>query len=83
MAVGSGDDQFSIGDAQVNGLAFVTGTQLAVTPEDGGLLVYTIDNQELLSIMRASLIRGLTEAECERFNFGDTCPTLAELRGEE
>ncbi|MGI8658565.1 MAG: hypothetical protein ACR2K4_07340 [Candidatus Limnocylindria bacterium] len=75
--------EISIGDTQANGVAFVTGTQLAVTPVEGGLLVYAIDNQELLSIVRASLSRGLTEAECERFNFGDTCPTLAELRGEE
>jgi len=72
-----------IGDTQVQGVAFTTDAHLAITPEDGGIFVHTIDTDELLSIVRSSLDRGLTDAECERFNFGDACPTLAELRGED
>jgi hypothetical protein len=47
---------------------------------DGNLRFVTIDKKELLDVVRASLTRGFTEAECERFNFGDQCPTLANLR---
>jgi WD40 repeat protein len=69
------------GDTPVQGVAFVDDTHLAVTPEGGDLLFVTIDRDELLDLVSASLTRGFTETECERFTFGDDCPTLAELRG--
>lgn len=78
-ASGSLVHEIPIGDTQVQGLAFINDTHLAITPQEGNLLVVSVDTDELLEIVRASLIRGFTDAECERFNFDD-CPTLEELR---
>jgi WD40 repeat protein len=74
--------EFRIGDEQVQGLAFVDDRHLAVGPHSGHLYIYTIDRDELIGIVRASLLRGYTELECERFNFADDCPTLEELRAQ-
>lgn len=68
-----------IGETQVQGLAFIDDLRLAVAPQEGGFHVYTLDVSELLEIVRASLTRGFTPAECDRFGFGDDCPTFAEL----
>jgi WD40 repeat protein len=65
----------------VHGVAFVDQFHLAITPADGDLLIVTTDPDELLELNRASLTRGFRQTECERFNFGDNCPTLDELRG--
>lgn len=65
---------------QIQGVAFIDDNHLAVTPQTGGLYVYTLDPGELLNIVRASLTRGLTELECQQHNFADGCPTLEELR---
>jgi hypothetical protein len=70
-----------LGDSQIQGVAFVDDDHLAVTPQEGNLLLVTIDPDELLDIVRSSLTRGFTATECARFGFGDECPTLAELRG--
>jgi hypothetical protein len=69
-----------VGDTQVQGLAFVDDRHLAVAPEEGGVRVYTLDADELLEIVRASLTRGFTTTECARFDFGADCPTLADLQ---
>jgi WD40 repeat protein len=66
----------------VHGVAFVDDSHLAVTPADGNLLIVTTDPDELLDLVRSSLTRGFLATECERFNFGDDCPTLADLRGD-
>jgi WD40 repeat protein len=79
-ATGALEHEISFGTTEVNGVAFVTETHLAVVLADGNLRFVTIDKKELLDVVRASLTRGFTEAECERFNFGDQCPTLANLR---
>ena len=68
-----------VADTQVQGLSFVNDDHLAVAPEDGNILVYTLDVDELISIARQSLSRGFTAEECEKYNFGDDCPTLDEL----
>ena len=57
-------------DTQVQGLAFVTDDHLAVAPEVGNILVYTLDVEELISLARQSLSRGFTPEECEKYNFG-------------
>jgi hypothetical protein len=44
-------------------------------------VLLTIDTNELLGLARASLTRGFTPRECQRFGFGDTCPILEGLRG--
>ncbi|MFN2483547.1 MAG: WD40 repeat domain-containing protein, partial [Candidatus Limnocylindria bacterium] len=72
-----------VGDMQVQGVAFATATHVAIVAGAGDILVDTINNDELLSIARRSLTRGFTDIECERFNFGESCPTLAELRGDD
>jgi DNA-binding SARP family transcriptional activator/WD40 repeat protein len=69
-----------IGNTQVQGLAFVGDQHLAVAPEAGSVLVYTLDADELLGLVRASLTRGFTSSECQRFNFDDHCPALDDLR---
>ena len=69
-----------LGETQVQGLAFVDDSRLAVAPQEGGLHVYTLDASELLQIVRSSLTRGFTPAECERFGFANECPTLEEMK---
>jgi WD40 repeat protein len=64
---------------QVQGLAYVDDDQLAVTPQEGGILVETLDRADLLARVRSGLTRGFTPQECERFGL-DPCPTLEELR---
>jgi DNA-binding SARP family transcriptional activator/WD40 repeat protein/energy-coupling factor transporter ATP-binding protein EcfA2 len=71
--------EVDIGDTQVQGLAFVDDTRLAVTPEEGGIRVYTLATDELLRIVRSSLTRGFTATECVRYDL-DPCPTLSETR---
>ena len=69
-----------IGELQPQGVAWISTTRLAVALETGGVLIYTTDIEELISLVRESLSRGLTDRECQRFNFGDDCPTLEEMR---
>jgi WD40 repeat protein len=64
---------------EVSAVAFVTDDHLGVLLADGNLRVVTMDTAELLAIVRGSLTRAFSEAECERFNF-DPCPSLEEMR---
>jgi len=66
----------------VHGIAFIDELHLAITPAEGNLLIVTTDPDELLELARSSLTRGFRSTECEKFNFGDNCPTLDELRGQ-
>jgi WD40 repeat protein len=61
------------------GIDFVGDRHLVVAPGGGGLLTLTIDDEELLTIAQSTLTKGFTLADCERFNFDASCPTLAEL----
>jgi WD40 repeat protein len=74
--------EIPFGGARVAGVDFVDETHLAVALDGGNVLLVTIDPAELLDIVRRSLARGFTEAECDRFGFGDDCPTLVQLRGQ-
>ncbi len=65
---------------QAQGVAFVGDRRIAVTPSGGGLLLFSIDEHDLLQAARASLTRPFTPEECERYHFGDQCPTLDQLR---
>ena len=65
---------------QAQGVAFVDDTHLAVAPQPGGLLVFTLDRDELLATVRSSLTRGFTPDECERFAFAEPCPSLDAMR---
>ena len=66
---------------QMQGMAFLSDTHLAVAPQTGGVVVFTLDTSELVDIVAGSLTRGFTQAECERYGFGTDCPTLEELAG--
>jgi class 3 adenylate cyclase/WD40 repeat protein len=72
--------EISIGKVEAQGVAFVSNQHLAVAPATGHVFIYTLDPVELVDIARQSLHRGLTADECQRYNFGDECPTLDELR---
>jgi DNA-binding SARP family transcriptional activator/WD40 repeat protein len=63
-----------VGATQVQGLTFVDDHHLAVATEFGGLIVYTLEHEELLEIVRGSLTRGFTPAECARFGLEHDCP---------
>jgi hypothetical protein len=63
----------------LHGIDFVDDRRLVVAADGGGLLTLTIDNDELLAFARSTLTKGFTLADCERFGFDDSCPTLAEL----
>jgi DNA-binding SARP family transcriptional activator/WD40 repeat protein len=71
--------EIRIGETQVQGVAFVGEHHLAVSPQEGGVFVYTLDVEELVELTRASLTRGFTGAECRKFGFDDDCPTLENL----
>ncbi|HUG32368.1 MAG TPA: hypothetical protein VMM14_05695 [Acidimicrobiia bacterium] len=72
--------EIAVGDEQIAGVAFLNEEHLAVAPRTGGFYVYTLDVDELLEIVRSSLNREFTTSECEKFGFGEDCPTLDELR---
>jgi DNA-binding SARP family transcriptional activator/WD40 repeat protein len=69
--------EFPVGDTQVQGLAFVDDTHLAVGTEHGGITVYTLDPDELTEVVRRSLTRGFSAAECARYAVAEDCVTLA------
>jgi DNA-binding SARP family transcriptional activator/WD40 repeat protein len=80
-ATGSLVHEIPFGDTQVQGVAFVDDQRLAVTLEEGNLLIVTTDVDELLDLVRSTLTRGFTATECAKFGFDDNCPTLVDLRG--
>jgi WD40 repeat protein/DNA-binding SARP family transcriptional activator/energy-coupling factor transporter ATP-binding protein EcfA2 len=81
--VANGDviQEIPFGDVPVRGVGFVGDHRLAVALDGGGLVIVTTDPDELLDVVAGSLTRGFSLTECERFNFGADCPTLADLRG--
>jgi WD40 repeat protein len=80
-ATGTGTllQQMTLG-TQAQGVAFIDDRHIAVTPGDGGLLVMTIDQSELQTLVRRSLTRGFTATECATYAI-DPCPTLTQMRG--
>ncbi|HEX6219963.1 MAG TPA: hypothetical protein VF115_02600 [Acidimicrobiia bacterium] len=72
--------QIPFRDASAQAVSFIDDDHLVIGTGGGEALVMTIDTEELLDVVGDSLTRGLTPIECERFNFGDDCPTLAETR---
>ena len=66
---------------QAQGVAFLGDDRVAVTPVNGNIEVFLLDPDALVVAARASLTRSFTPEECDRFGFGDACPTLDDLRG--
>ena len=79
VATGTLVHEVPLGDEAIQGVAFIDDKHLAVAIDGGVLLVVTTDPDELLAIVEGSLTRGFTLQECSRFNFGNDCPTVAEL----
>lgn len=65
-----------VAPTQMQGVASLNGSHLAVAPQTGGVQVFTIDPVELAEVVAGSLTRGFTPVECDRYGFGTDCPTL-------
>jgi len=76
------EHEIPFGRVQIQGVAFVDDTHVAVAPQGGDIHVATIDADELLRIARQSLSRGFTVTECARFGFASDCPRLDEMQGD-
>jgi WD40 repeat protein/DNA-binding SARP family transcriptional activator len=73
-------DAIPAGDGSaLQNVAFRDGSHLLVTRRTGPLLVFTLDTDELLTIARDRLTRGLSGEECTTYRF-DPCPSLADSR---
>jgi WD40 repeat protein len=72
--------EIRLGERSPVAVDFVDENHLLVGAADGTALVMTTDLDELVRLVSASLTRGFSPAECERFNFGDDCPTLGDMR---
>lgn len=70
--------EFSFRGQDLSGVAFLDETHLGALI-DGDFQVLTVDTEELLAIVRGSLTRGFTQAECDRFKVSP-CPSLDEMR---
>jgi len=71
--------QIPVSGGQAQNVAFINDSHLLVTPQDGNILVVTIDPAELIDIARARVTRDLSAAECTTYRI-DPCPTLEEIR---
>ncbi len=71
--------QIPISGGQAQNVGFLDDQHLVVTPQDGNILVFTIDTAELLDIARDRVTRGFTDTECATYHF-DHCPNLEEIR---
>ena len=76
---GSLVQEIQMGHVPVQNVAFIDDSHLAVTPATGNLLIITLDTDELLKVVRASLTRGFITRECRTYGF-DPCPTLEQLQ---
>jgi DNA-binding SARP family transcriptional activator/WD40 repeat protein len=79
----SGDlvHEASLGDVQLQAVAWVDEDAVAVARREGGVLILDVDPDRLLDRVGASLTRGYTRFECTTYGFDAPCPVLAELRG--
>jgi hypothetical protein len=51
-----------------------------VTPQEGQVLVMTLDTAELLGVARDRVTRGFNPAECDKYQI-DPCSNLESIRG--
>ncbi|MEN8238552.1 MAG: WD40 repeat domain-containing protein, partial [Actinomycetota bacterium] len=66
-------------DVKAENIEWLNENHLMVILQDGSVLVFTVDSDELQQIVRSRLTRGFTEEECASFSI-DPCPTLEEIR---
>jgi hypothetical protein len=62
------------------GVGWKDDTHILVVTEPGMLVEFTTDADELIALVKESLTRGFTDAECVRYGI-DPCPSLDEMRG--
>jgi DNA-binding SARP family transcriptional activator/WD40 repeat protein len=65
--------------ASVDNVEFIDDSHIMVLTNEGNVLVFTLDPEELGGIALDRLTRGLTDEECTIYDL-DPCPTLAEMR---
>ena len=81
LASGELVHEASLGDVQLQAVAWVGEDAVAVARREGGVLILDVAPDRLLDRVRASLTRGYTGRECTTYGFDDPCPVLAEMRG--
>lgn len=61
--------------SNVFGVAFSPdGNQLATAGADGTIRTYTLQMEDLIALVKSRLTRSLTEEECRKFLYVDSCP---------
>ena len=68
-------DEMWAGREGARGVAFLDERTIVYGVGDR-LVAATLEIDELVAIARSSLTRGFTVGECERYGFGEDCPTL-------
>ena len=68
-------DEIGPETSPIAGVGFTGDGRLAVAPREGEVLVYPLDPAKVIVAVRESVTRDLTPAECERYRFGDSCPS--------
>ena len=71
--------QIPIAGGQAQNVGFVDDDHLMVVPQDGNILVFTINTAELLEIARDRVTRGFSATECETYRIAP-CLTVQEIR---
>ncbi len=80
LATGELRHELSVGATQAQNVEFVDNDRhLMVTPQEGQVLIMTLDTAELLDVARARVTRGFNPAECDKYQI-DPCPDLESIR---
>ena len=80
LATGELRHELSVGATQAQNVEFVDNDRhLMVTPQEGQVLIMTLDTAELLDVARARVTRGFNPAECDKYQI-DPCPDLESIQ---
>ncbi|HEX2370071.1 MAG TPA: hypothetical protein VHM94_12650, partial [Acidimicrobiia bacterium] len=80
LATGELRHELSLGATQAQNVEFVDNDlHIMVTPQEGQVLIMTLDTGELLEVARARVTRGFNPAECDKYQI-DPCPGLESIR---
>jgi DNA-binding SARP family transcriptional activator/WD40 repeat protein/tRNA A-37 threonylcarbamoyl transferase component Bud32/energy-coupling factor transporter ATP-binding protein EcfA2 len=67
-------DEIFVGRSGARGVAFLDDETVLIAT-DARLVASTLDVDELVATARGTITRGFTRAECDRYGFGEACPT--------
>ena len=70
-----------VAPTQMQGVAFLNDTHLAVAPQTGGVMVYTLDPAELANVVAGSLTRGFTPGGVRSLRLRNRLPHLGSAHG--